>query len=663
MEREGAVVVAMVLAHGWAVLQLAVLGSLARTVRVRTVLLGIAVGLYVCAPAAVLVQLAWTRLYAAVTGTSLATVVATASYTLDPAIEEVVKVLPLVALLGLPTVRRQWSLTDWVLVGAAIGSGFGLAENLLRFSHLAGRTIDAQGGWVIATNLATPTVPNLGSALTSWLPDGVATGGLFGAGPADAINVHLVWSAVAGFGVGLARSSRAGRLPGVLLVTWAAADHAALNAEVVGDPGIAGLLTWPLDVVRNGLWLLPVVALGAAWWLDRRRRAPIPVTLLAAERAALVTPLGAWQASVARLPWSLLWTEGFCRLRRAHGNAAKSGDDGRLGELVEELRAQIDAVEARGPDHRPRLPGGWGQLSAVLRRPEVIAWLLLLLPPLVFFVLGGWRRTTWLQRALETRAGFAVVVVAALAALGWTAWQLVASVRRWREASRHPLADVPAAANLRIAVGGGALAVGVLLLILVLTGAGATDRVVSNFHVLDALATALIVAALLLAVAATFWFPPLAVVALAGGGSMLVVTSAAATWAAAAAGLLGYSGVMLAEASGQSSGATSSRGSGGQGRLTPDELARNPQSARGKPRAEVERALDDLLEQPGWQKLPVKKGEGTRWVQTRPNTGRSYTVERQPRVDDPLHQGWYLKVSDGRGGIVRIPLEGNPVLR
>lgn len=126
--------------------------------------------------------------------------------------------------------------------------------------------------------------------------------------------------------------------------------------------------------------------------------------------------------------------------------------------------------------------------------------------------------------------------------------------------------------------------------------------------------------------------------------------------------MLGWSGVMLAEASGEPGGQHPSRGAGEQGRLSADGLARNPQSARGKPRADVEQALDDLLEQPGWQKLPVRKGEGTRWVQTKPNTGRSFTVERQPQVNEQLHQGWYLKVSTGRGEIIRIPLAGNPVV-
>ena len=49
-------IIAIVFAHVWGVLQLVVLGSLARTVRARTVLTALVVGLYACALLAVLLQ-------------------------------------------------------------------------------------------------------------------------------------------------------------------------------------------------------------------------------------------------------------------------------------------------------------------------------------------------------------------------------------------------------------------------------------------------------------------------------------------------------------------------------------------------------------------------------------------------------------------------------
>ena len=81
-------------------------------------LLALAVGLYACAPLAVLLQVTWTRIAAWSTGTQYWDWLTVASYTGNPFIEEVVKVLPLVALLLMPVIRRQMSYTDCLLIGS-----------------------------------------------------------------------------------------------------------------------------------------------------------------------------------------------------------------------------------------------------------------------------------------------------------------------------------------------------------------------------------------------------------------------------------------------------------------------------------------------------------------------------------------------------------------
>jgi hypothetical protein len=83
-----------------------------------------------------------------------------------------------------------------------------------------------------------------------------------------------------------------------------------------------------------------------------------------------------------------------------------------------------------------------------------------------------------------------------------------------------------------------------------------------------------------------------------------------------------------------------------------------PDLMRGRAPADVRRLLEHGLNPEQWKRAPVRKGEGTRWYD---GQGRSFAIERQPRVGGKLHKGWYLKVAnDGR--IVRIPLEGNPEL-
>jgi hypothetical protein len=166
--------------------------------------------------------------------------------------------------------------------------------------------------------------------------------------------------------------------------------------------------------------------------------------------------------------------------------------------------------------------------------------------------------------------------------------------------------------------------------------------------------------------------------ALAGTGTVgaagAISSTAAQLVAEGAAVTVG--GMMLAEAaegmpepSGTGSTASSSSGSASAGgdAYMPQQILDNPSVVRGRSPEEVSKMLDDGLNRPGdplgsgWTRMPVKKGEGTRWVQTRPNTGRSFSIERQPQVDEPLHQGWYLKVAKG-GPPQRIPLQGNPTL-
>ncbi|MDT3397616.1 PrsW family glutamic-type intramembrane protease, partial [Streptomyces sp. B1866] len=116
----------MVAAAVYGVVQLLVPSSLTRSVRWPVVLLAVAVGVYGCGAATALLELVYTRVVADITGERLSRMVARASYTVDPVIEELVKVAPLVLAGWNVRIRRQWGLTDFVVLGAALGAGFGL---------------------------------------------------------------------------------------------------------------------------------------------------------------------------------------------------------------------------------------------------------------------------------------------------------------------------------------------------------------------------------------------------------------------------------------------------------------------------------------------------------------------------------------------------------
>lgn len=87
-------VLLMAAAATYAVLQLALVTVFTRTVRTSTLLLALAAGGYGCGVLAIVGEIAYTRVVAAVTDTPVAVVVRAAGYTADPVIEELVKLLP-----------------------------------------------------------------------------------------------------------------------------------------------------------------------------------------------------------------------------------------------------------------------------------------------------------------------------------------------------------------------------------------------------------------------------------------------------------------------------------------------------------------------------------------------------------------------------------------
>src|SRR5262249_15948401 len=123
---------------------------------------------YACASVAVVLMLTWTRPIALMTAASIRDVVRLGSYTLDPFIEELLKIAPLALLLRLPAVRRQWSTTDCVLIGPATGSGLGLAEAVFGYGASANAAHSISGGWAIQRGFFAPVIiPSMTTSLTS----------------------------------------------------------------------------------------------------------------------------------------------------------------------------------------------------------------------------------------------------------------------------------------------------------------------------------------------------------------------------------------------------------------------------------------------------------------------------------------------------------------
>ncbi len=474
-------VISLVVAHLWGVLQLIVLASFARTVRARTAYAALAVGLYLCAPVTAALQVALTKIFASSMGISVPEVMHIAGYTLDPFIEELAKVLPLSLLLMVPLFRRQWSFTDCVLIAAATGAGFGLAEDLYRFGGSADHAQSIAGGWALAFSGDYLLVPGLGHIVTSWVPHGVA-----GSHDTARLNEHLIWSAVAGLAVGLAVLARttAARLTALGLFVCISLDHAARNMSDIGDSWLAYLL-WPLRALAHVRALMPLAALGAAWWLDQQRQGTrvAVAPLLEAERCGSSRARGILEAAFSRLPWSLIAVDRFVRMRRAARTEHLEAQTAPLNEMLVKERDRVDRELANWRTLMPAVwPPGWsaGALRAALRRPSVVLWLVIMTPSVLYFIVGGWPQTAGLQAFMLHPLAAKVLFPISVLAQVWISWRTIAGLRtRSRTLS---IGDDAALVGLRAACGVGAVSLGVFSLLRMLGGLAPGASILASFH-------------------------------------------------------------------------------------------------------------------------------------------------------------------------------------
>jgi hypothetical protein len=182
----------------------------------------------------------------------------------------------------------------------------------------AGRAISRGGGWIIPDSLSPPYVPDLGQALTAWLPAPFSQLDMLGR-PATYTFSHLLWTAMAGLGVGLLWRARGWlRLFSVVPLAAAAACHTVNNYAAQKPTSQA--VHW-LGSLNGKAWAAPLVCLAIAMAVDLRHvhrgKRIVPGVLLAAERvdgdsAGALLRYAAWC-----LPWSLLIVLRYVKLRRS----------------------------------------------------------------------------------------------------------------------------------------------------------------------------------------------------------------------------------------------------------------------------------------------------------------------------------------------------------
>ena len=561
----------MIVAVAVCLVQLSVVGSWTRSVRFSTLALCAALGFYGCGFVAVGLEWIATRVWHQATGTPLSEVVRVASWTTDPVIEEVVKVLPIVGCAVLVRrVARQLGLVDHLLVGAALGVGFELFEAAARFASIGLLTMSRPGGYLVAASLGgTVTVPTPWTALTSWLPAPAANADLFGE-TGDTVQ-HLVWTALAAFGLGWlfqhrGRTRWLGLLPLIVVTT----DHLNYNRRAVG--GASGLVSDAVAWLGGLLPALLVVALVAGTVADHlvlaRARTRHPDVLLSGEASSGLNPTRLLGFARLAPRWTAVLAWRFALARRAALYGVARGDEALISEVAV-VRQRIEG--ASDPDRRrfrlPSLSLLRPQLIGAARNWRVWLWIAALLPSVAYLVLGGFPLTGGLQRAMRGPVGLWIGIAAAVVAMVLVLAQVRPLVRRARS-SDNGLHLVQGHALLRLGLVTGLLACGAAAIVGALANAGHPNAsLVSNYHALDALGRLLVIAAIALFIWGLFAFPPLAFgLAVTAEGALVPTLAITLTtelgWAAAGSLWLGAGGMVLQEVS---EGSGRSGGSGGRG--------------------------------------------------------------------------------------------------
>ncbi len=254
------------------------MGSFTRTVRVRTVLGAIGTGFYACAIVAAGLQWGVTRLAASLFGVGLDGVVASAGFTINPFIEELAKIAPLLAAGWWLRSKQQWGATDFVLMASGFGAGFGLFEAFGRYGQFLSTFTPFPGGYVRPSSFFPPFIPNLSGTIFSWIPAPVTKVDVSAVEPDVA--PHMVWSSIAGLGIGLFFKTKTRfRILALLLVAVAGVDHAVWNYQATESLLNAGFydtygtsliepLTNIFQPARPAFWIWPLVAITTATIID-----------------------------------------------------------------------------------------------------------------------------------------------------------------------------------------------------------------------------------------------------------------------------------------------------------------------------------------------------------------------------------------------------------
>lgn len=555
----------MILALTFAMLygpwQLWVLATPTRTIRFRTVAQAVVAGAVVTLPVAVLIEWAWTRLAGRWLDVSMVQLVEWAGWTVDPFVEELVRLVPIIVVFrAVAAARSEWSASDAVVFCAAVGSGFRLGELVARFHDGAAFAdgLTTSEGWVVGLSGFAPAVVEYPWMVVGrWLPPGVVTNSPI-APDGLGYNVIAMWSVLGGLAVALwtmvphrvgsKTAGRACRAGAVLLVAFSGLAHASINAALSFDEWPLSLLS-VVRVFEPVYWAWPLAALAVAMVFDNsvlsRHRSPsdgLGVGRLA--RLVGQRPLVAGPAV-----WSFVVTRRATRYSEAHGRVESNRDRiGVVTGIATAFNNHLDGVADpdlwnRIVEHRSRLRRGRWQ--AMLRSPVAVGYLVtagvLLSAPFLFLVVGSTPGLTAIQTWLTKDGGQWLLLGSGSVGLVFGLLVLALSTRAWR-LTPPVLSEARARLTLTICIQVCAVLSVALSLYLFADGTELHRPILSNFgHGLDALASLLIGLGLVIAVGAI----AVAAFPVVAAGAGITVTVGGVVTAGAAAGSLIAGGLVL----------------------------------------------------------------------------------------------------------------------
>lgn len=552
----------MVFAVTVSLVQLCVAGVWARSIRVGTVFQAAVVGFFVVVPVTIGAEWVASRLLSLATHQGIVWVVDSAAWSYDPLLEEVLKVAPLVVIAAIwPGVARQLGLVDHLLLGAAIGAGFELAEATLRFGELTAAASSVSGGVLVAGSImGSAVVPSVLTSLTTWIPAPVALQWPESSGPG-----HLLWAALAAVGVGWIVRRQPMRWLGVLPVALVVAVHSNHNANTsIGTMRFASpVLTW----FEPHLGELFLVTLLGAMAIDRLNLAGArharPKVLFAEERADGLAPWRLAPAVVHGLPWSAFVTWQLVLERRAAlyaeyvGRGSPGLADGvqlrirQLEESTDGNRWTTAAKTVLGSLRLNRLKSWW-----------TVLWVVSLLPGVFFLVVAGWPSTRGLQGIAATWAGMGIMLVGLGCGVVTVILQMPAVFRSVRARVGPVLHEMTLRPAFRLAIALTGLIAAALLVAGLALGGDPARRMTVDSHAIDALSSAELWLGLAIILLSFLLFPPAAGLMVTTVGTVVVTGSGAALAVGTVIGTTLVSHALLNAASGPG-GTQRVRASGG----------------------------------------------------------------------------------------------------